>query len=121
MNLKSSADARKSGLRRLLASSLLFCAVFSGAAQSWAQKPKREFQLRADSADFWKLFDTDAKLSTVGTGFGFAEGPVWDPAGFVYVSDEETNKIFVFMRMEGRKSSFRWATPTETPTTASYD
>jgi gluconolactonase len=25
---------------------------------------------------------------------GFTEGPVWDPAGFVYVSDEVINKIF---------------------------
>jgi len=76
--------------------------VFSGVAQSWAQKPKREFQLHADSADFWKLFDKDAKLATVGTGFGFTEGPVWDPAGFVYVSDEETNKIFR-LYADGRK------------------
>jgi gluconolactonase len=30
----------------------------------------------------------------VATGFGFTEGPVWDQAGFLYVSDEEINKIF---------------------------
>ncbi len=28
------------------------------------------------------------------TGFGFTEGPVWDTAGFLYVSDEEQNKIY---------------------------
>jgi gluconolactonase len=38
--------------------------------------------------------DRDAKLETVATGFGFTEGPVWDPAGFLYVSDETINKIF---------------------------
>ena len=27
------------------------------------------------------------------SGLGFAEGPVWDPAGFVWVSDEEKNQI----------------------------
>ncbi|HXX14712.1 MAG TPA: SMP-30/gluconolactonase/LRE family protein [Candidatus Eremiobacteraceae bacterium] len=54
----------------------------------------REFQLRAESAEFWKLFSHDAKLETVATGFGFTEGPVWDASGFVYVSDEELNKIF---------------------------
>ena len=38
--------------------------------------------------------DRNAKLSVVGTGFGFTEGPVWDEAGFLYVSDETINKIF---------------------------
>jgi len=102
MTLTSNAYARKKSLRRWAASAFLFCVVFSGVAQSWAQKPKREFQLHADSADFWKLFDKDAKLATVGSGFGFTEGPVWDPAGFVYVSDEETNKIFR-LHADGRK------------------
>jgi gluconolactonase len=38
--------------------------------------------------------DHNAKLSVVGTGFGFTEGPVWDEAGFLYVSDETFNKIY---------------------------
>jgi len=59
-----------------------------------ASNPAREFQLRAESPEFWKLFSQDAKLATLATGFGFTEGPVWDPAGFVYVSDEEINKIY---------------------------
>ena len=59
-----------------------------------ADRPMREFQLRAESPKFWKLFTKDAKLETVATGFGFTEGPVWDPANFVYVSDEEQNKIY---------------------------
>jgi gluconolactonase len=59
-----------------------------------AQRPKRDFQLRAESPQFWQLFPRDAKLETLATGFGFTEGPVWDPAGFVYVSDEEQNKIY---------------------------
>jgi gluconolactonase len=46
------------------------------------------------SPDFWKLIDHDAKLTQVGTGFGFTEGPVWDPSGFLYVSDEEQNYIY---------------------------
>ncbi|HSY73097.1 MAG TPA: SMP-30/gluconolactonase/LRE family protein [Alloacidobacterium sp.] len=36
----------------------------------------------------------DAKLETMATGFGFTEGPVWDRSGFLWVSDEELNKIF---------------------------
>jgi gluconolactonase len=59
-----------------------------------ADRPMREFQLRAESPKFWKLFAKDAKLETVATDFGFTEGPVWDPANFVYVSDEEQNKIY---------------------------
>jgi len=59
-----------------------------------AHGPAREFQLRAESPQFWKLFSHDAKLETLATGFGFTEGPVWDPAGFTYVSDEEINRIY---------------------------
>jgi len=59
-----------------------------------AGNPARQFELRAESPQFWKLFSKDAKLETLATGFGFTEGPVWDPAGFVYVSDEEINKIY---------------------------
>jgi gluconolactonase len=40
------------------------------------------------------LIPKQAKLEVVAKGFGFTEGPVWDPAGFLYVSDEEQNKIF---------------------------
>jgi gluconolactonase len=71
---------------------LLFLALCHPSMQ--ADKPPREFQLRAESPQFWSLFSHDAKLETVATGFGFTEGPVWDPAGFVYVSDEEINKIY---------------------------
>src|SRR5215475_8593273 len=67
-----------------------------------AQKPQRQFQLSAEADGFWKLIDRDAKLAMVGTGFGFTEGPVWDKAGFVYVSDEEINKIFR-LYPDGRK------------------
>jgi len=61
---------------------------------SRANGPSREFALRAESPHFWDLFSRDAKLELLATGFGFTEGPVWDPAGFLYVSDEEINKIF---------------------------
>ena len=52
------------------------------------------FQLQAESPQFWNLVDHNAKLSVVGTGFGFTEGPVWEEAGFLYVSDETINKIY---------------------------
>jgi gluconolactonase len=59
-----------------------------------AQHAPRDFKLQAESPQFWNLVDHTAKLGVVGTGFGFTEGPVWDEAGFLYVSDETINKIF---------------------------
>lgn len=86
---------------RYLLAGLLVCFTF-GRVCAGPQKPKREFRLEANSDKFWSLLDRDAKLGTLASGFGFTEGPVWDPAGFVYVSDEETNKI-LRVYMEGRK------------------
>jgi len=54
----------------------------------------RGFGLEPLSPKFTKLISSDAKLETVASGFGFTEGPMWDPAGFLYVSDERINKIF---------------------------
>jgi len=76
----------------------LFCLLGSF---TFAQE-KREFGLQALSPKFWDLLDHDAKLEKVAGDFGFTEGPMWDPAGFLYVSDETINKIFrVFP--DGRK------------------
>jgi gluconolactonase len=72
-------------------------AVLVGAHHAGSQeskKPLREFGLQASSPEFFKLIDKDAKLEKFAGGFGFTEGPMWDPAGFVYVSDEEKNKIY---------------------------
>jgi gluconolactonase len=66
----------------------------SGRSDLAAQQASREFQLQAVAPQFWNLIDHDAKLSVMGTGFGFTEGPVWDEAGFLYVSDETINKIY---------------------------
>jgi gluconolactonase len=68
-----------------------------------AVAPVRRFELLAESPRFWTLVDRDAKLTTVSTGFGFTEGPVWDPAGFLYVSDEEINKIYRVYASDGSK------------------
>jgi gluconolactonase len=71
---------------------LLYCSPFNATSQN--KKPLRPFELQAESPEFWNLISREAKLETVATGFGFTEGPVWDQRGFLYVSDEETNKIF---------------------------
>jgi gluconolactonase len=67
-----------------------------------APPPRREFQLQARSPQFWNLIAHQAKLSLVASGFGFTEGPMWDPAGFLYVSDETLNKIYRLFP-DGRK------------------
>ena len=77
------------GCLMALASVLILLPELAGQAQ----KPKREFQLEGKSEELWRLIDRNAKLGTLASGFGFTEGPIWDPKGFVYVSDEETNKI----------------------------
>ncbi len=64
--------------------------------------PSRRFELRAESPEFWELLDRKAQITRVASGFGFTEGPVWDPAGFIYVSDEEQNKIYR-LHVDGRK------------------
>ncbi|MGC2186235.1 MAG: SMP-30/gluconolactonase/LRE family protein, partial [Terriglobales bacterium] len=67
-----------------------------------ADAPARTFKLTAESPRFWKLLDRKAQLTRVAGDFGFTEGPVWDESGFLYVSDEEQNKIYrVFL--DGRK------------------
>jgi gluconolactonase len=67
-----------------------------------ARSSPRKFELKAESPQFWKLISRDAKLETLVSGLGFTEGPVWDKKGFLYVSDEELNKIFRIYR-DGRK------------------
>ena len=64
------------------------------AAHAMAQSAPSGFSLEAYSPSLWNLVDRNAKLETVASGFGFTEGPMWDPAGFLYVSDETINKIF---------------------------
>jgi gluconolactonase len=77
---------------QLLVAAALLCLPLAASSQD--QKPRRQFELREESTQFWKLFARDVKLETIASGFGFTEGPVWDRAGFLYVSDEELNKIF---------------------------
>lgn len=70
----------------------LLALVFTAQAQDAA--PRRPFKLVANAPAFWNLIGHDAKLETMAIGFGFTEGPVWDKSGFLWVSDEELNKIF---------------------------
>jgi gluconolactonase len=75
-------------------SSLLAAACLSLTVSAQSAQKDRAFKLEPLSPKFNELIATDAKLQTVASGFGFTEGPMWDEAGFVYVSDETLNKIF---------------------------
>jgi gluconolactonase len=79
--------------KRLWLLNLVLFAVLA-SRDAATQQPKRSFALVAKTPAFWTLIGHDAKLQTMGSGFGFTEGPVWDKSGFLWVSDEELNKIF---------------------------
>lgn len=88
--------------------SVIFAAVFIvlGAVACTgieAQQAQRKFELQASAPGFWGLIDHDAELTRVASGFGFTEGPVWDKAGYLYVSDETLNKIFKVNVKNGQK------------------
>lgn len=90
-------------IRRLIfaaASVLLGAMAWSSLS---AQTAQRKFELQALSPDFWKLIGHDAELTRIASGFGFTEGPVWDKAGSLYVSDETLNKIFKVDVRSGEK------------------
>ncbi|MCC6364236.1 MAG: SMP-30/gluconolactonase/LRE family protein [Bryobacterales bacterium] len=94
---------RKDRLLKLSGILLLFLPATVLTAQN--APVARQFELKALSPRFHDLIAADAQLTKVAGGFGFTEGPVWDPKGFVYVSDEVQNKIFrVFP--DGRKETF---------------
>lgn len=63
------------------------------AAQDAKKRAPRQFELKAELPQFWDLFTQGSQLEKIATGFGFTEGPVWDPRGFLYISDEEKNKL----------------------------
>jgi gluconolactonase len=74
------------------------------AGASASGQTHRTFALEAQDPQFWSLVARDTQLTTVATGFGFTEGPLWDTAGFLYVSDETINKIFR-VHLDGTKEA----------------
>ncbi len=83
----------------------LKCLLIAGAAWAFLRADTaqpRTFRLQPLSETLGNLIDRNAKLVAVASGFGFTEGPVWDPEGFLYVSDETINKLFRVYR-DGRK------------------
>src|SRR3954470_1106702 len=78
---------------KFIQSACLALGLSAMAAGQNPARPPRQFELKAESPKFWDLIANTAKLEKVAGGFGFTEGPVWDPRGFLYVSDEEKNKL----------------------------
>jgi len=83
---------RSTILRALVITTLAISVVVLGFSK--APAARSDFQLQALSPQFWKLIDRGAKMTVVATGFKFTEGPVWDPAGFLYMSDEAGDEIY---------------------------
>jgi len=100
--MKTAAPSHATGLAKICLAASAILLAGSWMSISRADEAKHSFSLEAKSPKFWKLVAKDAKLTAVATGFGFTEGPVWDPGGFLYVSDETLNKIFR-VRLDGTK------------------
>jgi gluconolactonase len=81
-------------LRRSIAGAALLLLLPLPSLVAQRRRPKANFELQALTPQFWKLVNHDAHLETMGTDFGFTEGPIWDSAGFLIVSDEEKNGIY---------------------------
>ena len=94
----------KRSMKIMQSSVIVVVVLLAGRSLGFLSAPPagKEFRLDGESSQFWNLVDHDAKVSVVGTGFGFTEGPVWDEAGFLYVSDETINKIYR-LHLDGRK------------------
>jgi gluconolactonase len=85
--------------------SLVLLALLASTCFGQSFTSNRQFALQSRSSKFWKLFDHDAKLETLASGFGFTEGALWDEKGYVWVSDETLNKLFKVYD-DGRKEEW---------------
>jgi gluconolactonase len=97
------ANLTDAWLRGILESVL--AAILVSSALQAQQQPRRPFAVEALSPKFWGLFDHKAQMTTVASGFGFTEGPVWDESGYLWVSDETLNKIFKVNVATGEKQA----------------
>ena len=61
--------------------------------------------LRVDSA-IDTIVPRDARIEKIATGFGFTEGPVWSPEGYLLFSDPNNNRIYRW-DPDGQVSVFR--------------
>ena len=57
----------------------------------------------AAQPSFRDIVPEDAVVEQVSAGHLFTEGPVWDKAGYLWVSDETINKIYKVTTATGEK------------------
>jgi hypothetical protein len=82
---------------------LLFLVTIGSSRALLGQTEQRKFSLKAVTPKFWDVVDHIAKISTIASGFGFTESPVWDSSGFLWVSDEKLNQIYKVNATAGEK------------------
>jgi len=102
-------------LEALACGALLMAVIQPLNSQRNRSPDSRVFQ--ALSPRLWSLFNRDARVEVMGSGFGFTEGPVWSSAGFLFVSDEEKNAIYRLFP-DGRREQM---TPLGDPDGSTYD
>jgi gluconolactonase len=89
--------------RTMFAALLLALYAIHSHSVLQGQTDNRRFSLDAIAPEFWGLIDHRAQIAKVASGLGFTEGPVWDPSGFLWVSDETLNKLFKVNTVTGQK------------------
>ncbi len=78
------------------------------AGQLHAQTaPAHRFALVTNSPAFWRLIPKNAKLRTMGTGFGFTERPAWDKSGW-----SRTGKHLGTIELPEQPANLAWGGPT---------
>ena len=92
------------GWRKTRIAAMTLVLMWSAACMQSQQKP-RKAELQALSPSFWKLIEPNTAVTKVASGFGFTEGPVWDQAGYLWVSDETLNEIFKLDVKSGNKKA----------------
>lgn len=104
-NAPATISARISMPKRVVIAVTLLLTAGLAIGNSRATEPqKTSFALDPLTPEFSKLIAPGEKLATIASGFGFTEGPVWEPGDFLYVSDEVINKIYK-VQMDGSKKS----------------
>jgi sugar lactone lactonase YvrE len=77
--------------------SLLVLGLLFPAALVSTVLPAFGQQLEAASPEFWQVVDKDARIEKVAGGFQLAEGPLWNPGGFLLFSDIPANQIVKYV------------------------
>lgn len=106
------------GYASVLTKSLIIYSIMVSTTIFFGQTAKQTFALETNDPKFWSLVDKNATMSTLASGFGFTEGPVWDRSGFLWVSDETHNKI---VKIDAKTGRIQLILPIGDPDGNTYD